>query len=93
MTLCGVFWGSHGCSEEPGHDGQHLCNCCDIDDPEHVRLHGEASAEDYGADGCAATWPYYGRESMSGPDATLPFYLMSGQHLTNEFERLEGERG
>jgi hypothetical protein len=34
MNLCRVYWGSHGCSLERGHDGPHLCSCAgDPDDP------------------------------------------------------------
>jgi hypothetical protein len=24
---CRVYWGSHGCDLERGHDGQHVCGC------------------------------------------------------------------
>lgn len=27
MKHCRVYWGSHGCSLERGHDGPHICSC------------------------------------------------------------------
>lgn len=95
---CNIFWGSHGCSLEPGHDGQHLClPCCRTDDARHMRRHLAARADQYGADGCAGTWPYYGRDKMSGPDAQFPFFGYEAPdwefvHLPDEFARLEGLR-
>ena len=30
MTLCNIYWGSHGCDLERGHVGLHVCRgCCD----------------------------------------------------------------
>jgi hypothetical protein len=29
---CRVYWGSHGCRLERGHDGPHICDCAD-DEP------------------------------------------------------------
>ena len=30
MESCRVYWGTHGCDLERGHDGPHLCDCADI---------------------------------------------------------------
>jgi hypothetical protein len=94
---CNIFWGSHGCDESAGHDGQHRCKLCcgQTAEPyleEHLHQHNAASADQYGMNGCAGTWPYYGRTSMSGPDAPLPFFSrVNGkfQNLSDEFNRME----
>ncbi len=31
MSHCRVFWGSHGCRLERGHQGPHLCECAHPD--------------------------------------------------------------
>lgn len=33
---CRVFWGSHGCKLERGHEGPHLCECADPDEEGNV---------------------------------------------------------
>jgi hypothetical protein len=53
-TSCEVFWGSHGCCLEPGHDGPHLCTCATEAPEEGVDVgqppyYGEATRF-YGAD-------------------------------------------
>lgn len=59
---------------------------------EHMKTHDQASAEDYGVDGCVATWPYYGRKHMTG-DGNLQFWRFDENHKTiempEEFARLE----
>lgn len=48
---CDVYWGSHGCSLERGHDGDHWCYCCDCENhPDHDS-------------GCVAGPPYYGPDT------------------------------
>lgn len=92
---CGVFWGSHGCSLPPHDTGHHICTaCCDAQtDPEHMAEHMAASPDRYGMRGCAGTYPYYGREAMTGNKTSLGFFTMPpgtfGQvPLPNEFDRL-----
>jgi hypothetical protein len=96
---CDVFWGSHGCDLGKDHEGLHHCrDCCRPDDPAHMAAHSSADAEDYGADGCAGHWPYYGRRNMEGPDANLKFFRLDpapswGQtKLDGEFDRLAALR-
>jgi hypothetical protein len=59
----------------------------------HLLQHDTASADQYGVDACAGTWPYYGRTSMSGPDAPLSFFsLIDGRRehpLPDEFDRMK----
>lgn len=47
-AACRVYWGSHGCQLERGHDGPHECDCCTCDD------HPDPGS------GCVASPPYYG---------------------------------
>jgi hypothetical protein len=53
---CQVYWGSHGCRLDSGHNGPCECECCDCDgacDPE-----------------CVAKPPYYGEKTrFYGADA------------------------
>lgn len=44
-----VYWGSHGCRFDRGHDGPCGCDCCEC--PDHERDHLEQ--------GCVAKAPYY----------------------------------
>lgn len=51
---CRVYWGTHGCCRERGHDGPHECICA-VDDP---------TPEDAGQP------PYYGPDTeFYGEDA------------------------
>lgn len=95
MNTCDVYWGSHGCDLPAGDDHEHRCEGC-CDDPENGKGHfaGHQTAPDgYGFDGCAGAWPYYGSESMSGPDAPLPFFSWprgeSRVDLPDEFNRVK----
>ena len=91
---CNTFWGSHGCDLPKGHDGQHVCDCHDPNDADDVAAHRSASPEDYGADGCAGTWPYYGRACMTG-DGGLKFFRNAGigfVDMPEEFDRLDALR-
>jgi hypothetical protein len=64
MPRCEVFWGSHGCNLEKGHEGFHRCCCTDpeegevIDPVTRTYVGGEM-------DGVlnVGTWPYYGPET------------------------------
>ena len=51
ISPCRVYWGSHGCSMERGHEGDCDCGCCDCGE-----RHPDAG------DGvlCVARAPYYG---------------------------------
>lgn len=62
---CRVYWGSHGCSFERGHEGTCECDCCEC---------GSHPDPDPGNPGCApscvAKVPYYGPETrFYGEDA------------------------
>jgi hypothetical protein len=46
---CRVYWGSHGCVLDRGHEGDCLCSCCEC--PDHA-------AEPIL--GCVGAAPYYG---------------------------------
>jgi len=64
---CRVYWGSHGCNLERGHDGPHHCDCADEGgfDPETREYYDEPGVFNVGAP------PYYGPEtSFYGEDAT-----------------------
>lgn len=97
---CNTFWGSHGCDLPVDHDGQHICTtcCAGYSEPDHAERHAQAPATSYGLqpDGCAGTWPYYGRKNMAGDDATLPFFRPDDGHgfvnLPREFDRLAAMR-
>lgn len=49
---CRVYWGSHGCTLERGHEGTHKCTCCEC------KVHAERAE-----DGCVGAWPYYGKST------------------------------
>lgn len=53
---CRVYWGTHGCRFERGHDGPHECDCCFCQDHQ---------ANHYDEDGvrCVAKPPYYGPDT------------------------------
>ena len=44
---CRVFWGSHGCELERGHDGTHSCSCCNCENHPDIPE-------------CVGKAPYYG---------------------------------
>lgn len=52
---CRVYWGSHGCHLERGHEGHHMCDCCDCE------VHTGEPDEDNIT--CVATFPYYGPDT------------------------------
>lgn len=51
-TGCRVYWGSHGCDRERGHEGTCECDCCDC--PEGTHPNPEPGVL------CVAKAPYYG---------------------------------
>lgn len=54
---CRVYWGSHGCCLERGHDEPCRCGCCEC----------EAHPDD---DACVGAHPYYGPHTrFYGEDA------------------------
>lgn len=54
---CRVYWGSHGCRLECGHEGPHLCECAVPDWQDYVDKGGYIDEE--GALNVGAP-PYYG---------------------------------
>jgi hypothetical protein len=61
-----VYWGSHGCDLERGHEGDCRCSCCGCSD--HVG-HPEP--------GCVGAAPYYGPETrFYGEDAAARGLLL-----------------
>lgn len=99
--LCGVAWGSHACDHPRGHVEQnktlHRCSdCCnsmiEAHGDDHAVAHMEATEDQYGADGCAGLWPYYGRKSMV-TEASLPFWKFDDNNhvvvLTEEFDKMK----
>jgi hypothetical protein len=62
MSFCRVYWGSHGCYLERGHEGDHLCTCTFVDDdPAKPML---PHAHDPGVDnGNVGRPPYYGPDT------------------------------
>jgi hypothetical protein len=57
MSVCRVYWGTHGCDLPFGHEGPHLCTTCyDPEDPEDEAYVGAP--------------PYYGPDTLFyGEDA------------------------
>lgn len=69
MTACRVYWGTHGCRLERGHDGPHICDCAVEDegafDPETREYIEDRQVINVGAP------PYYGPgTAFYGEDAT-----------------------
>lgn len=64
---CDVYWGSHGCGLERGHEGTHWCGCCDCDDVTECIKRTEEDAEDHPG----GSLPYYGMDKTNfyGDDA------------------------
>lgn len=94
---CHIFWGSHGCNLPEGHDGQHWCvSCCRPDDEAHMLRHETARPSQYGTDGCAGSWPYYGEQNMAGKTTHgLGFFRYEAPdwkfiYLPDEFARMAG---
>ena len=51
---CRVYWGSHGCGLERGHEGECDCGCCDC---------GENHPDAGDGVACVAKAPYYGPQT------------------------------
>jgi hypothetical protein len=62
---CRVYWGSHGCHLERGHDPDCECDCCECEN------HPDPDPDNPGcAPSCVAKAPYYGPETrFYGEDA------------------------
>ena len=61
---CQIYWGSHGCDLERGHDGPHECDCCECPGGFHT---DQPDDEDVV---CVAKPPYYGPDTkFYGEDA------------------------
>lgn len=58
MSDCRVYWGSHGCWLERGHDGEHLCPCT-FDEDGKLLPHMDDPAADPDS-GNVGRAPYYG---------------------------------
>lgn len=56
FRFCRVYWGSHGCKFERGHEGLCECDCCDC--PDHV-----VSNIDEDGVYCVAKPDYYGPDT------------------------------
>ena len=64
---CRVYWGSHGCQLERGHEGTCECSCC-ICGEEHS--HETIVDDTFGSIVCVAKAPYYGSDTwFYGEDA------------------------
>lgn len=62
---CRVYWGSHGCMLERGHEGGHFCTCTYGEDGEML-----PHASELGDNGNVGRAPYYGPETcFYGEDA------------------------
>ena len=64
---CRVYWGTHGCCLERGHDGPHLCECADDEDVDPVtrKYLSDPQLVNVGAP------PYYGPDTrFYGEDTT-----------------------
>lgn len=61
MSICRVYWGSHGCCLKRGHEGPHICDCA-VEDPE-PRDNADGTVN-------VGAPPYYGPETrFYGEDA------------------------
>lgn len=68
-TPCRVYWGSHGCDLERGHDGSHVCSCCDCPDGAHDGMTAPRLSDEINVV-CVGRAPYYGPETrFYGEDA------------------------
>lgn len=64
MKQCRVFWGSHACSLERGHEGDCDCGCCECGDHHPYPEWPNEQVL------CVAKAPYYGpRTLFYGEDA------------------------
>lgn len=91
--MCLTYWGSHGCHLDAEHEGMHVClACCDISDADHLLAHANADENQYGVDGCAGNWPYYGAKVMEDPEMSLHFFDGDSNKMPDEFNRLRLER-
>jgi hypothetical protein len=54
---CRVYWGSHGCQYERGHDGHCKCECCECVEHDHDALLDDGDGIEYI---CVGAHPYYG---------------------------------
>lgn len=68
MADCRVYWGSHGCIFERGHDGPCLCTCTFVDDDPTKPL--LPHMDDDPENGNVGRPPYYGSDTwFYGEDA------------------------
>lgn len=66
-AACRVYWGSHGCRLERGHEGHHECICARDENGNLEPKEDEDGVLNVGA------FPYYGPETrFYGEDAPLP---------------------
>lgn len=68
IGVCEVYWSSHGCKFQHGHDGPHICDCCDCDD--HAGNQGRRVDEDGSEWTCNGAPPYLPGERFYGDDTT-----------------------
>lgn len=61
-TDCRVYWGSHGCDLERGHEGSHVCACCDCPPGHHDGVTAPYLVDDPDVL-CVSRAPYYGPDT------------------------------
>lgn len=62
VNPCRVYWGSHGCCLERGHDGEHRCDCT-WDWEGRLRAHSDDVPDDHEDSGNVGRAPYYGLDT------------------------------
>lgn len=69
MVECRVYWGSHGCRFNRGHDGPHECDCCTCPEGRHNGVDAPRLIDDEKV-ACVSKPPYYGTmTAFYGEDA------------------------
>ena len=59
---CRVYWGSHGCRFDRGHEGLCECACCDCPEGHHNGIVAPELVDDEGVI-CVSKPPYYGSDT------------------------------
>ena len=60
---CRVYWNTHGCQLERGHEGHHECDCCECENHELNNVDEDGVV-------CVGKSPYYGDDTtFFGEDA------------------------
>lgn len=61
MADCRVYWGTHACSLDRGHEGTHKCTCCECPEGAHDGVTAP-NIEGIPFTSCVGQAPYYGPE-------------------------------